>query len=310
MANQSDFSLAGHASMLGACVIWGLMAPIAKSAMLGGLSSFGLIAMRVSGAAVCFWLASLFLPREPITRRDFFLFLGAALTAIVFSQCQFTIGLSLTSPIDASIITTTVPIFTLVLAAVFLKEPVTWLKVLGIVCGLAGALLLITAGGHSAAGSSLGGDALILVAQFSFALYLTLFKRLIARYSVVTCMKWMFTWATCVVVPVSAATGGLAAVHQLGAMVWAEVAYVVVAGTFLAYILMVLGQKRLRPTIVSMYNYVQPIVACVASVAAGLGVFGLRQAAAVVLVFGGVWLVTHSKSRADVERQARAKTKS
>lgn len=289
--------------MLAACVIWGLMAPVAKSAMLGGLGGFALIAMRVSGAALCFWVASLFVSREPITRRDFFLFLGAALTAIVFSQCQFTIGLSLTSPIDASIITTTVPIFTLVLAAMFLREPITWLKVLGIVCGLLGALLLITGGGHSASGSSLMGDALIVIAQFSFALYLTLFKRLIARYSVITCMKWMFTWAAAVVVPVSAATGALNHVAGLGAQVWAEVAYVIVAGTFLAYILMVVGQKRLRPTIVSMYNYVQPIVACVVSVATGMGVFGWRQALAVVLVFGGVWLVTQSKSRADLDRE-------
>lgn len=303
---RPDMNLAGHASMLGACVIWGLMAPVAKSAMEHGLNSFTLISLRVVGAAFCFWATSFFTRREKVADHDLFLFFFAALSAIVFSQCQFTIGLGYTSPVDASIITTMVPIFTLVLAAVFLREPVTGKKVLGIFCGAIGALLLITGsrtsgtGGHA---SGVFGDTLVLIAQLSFAIYLTLFKHLISRYSVVTCMKWMFTYASIAVIPFTYRQFSELNAAALPPVVWAEAAYVVIGGTFVAYILMVCGQKRLRPTIVSMYNYTQPVVACAVSVAAGMGVFGWMQALAVVLVFGGVYLVTQSKSRADELRE-------
>lgn len=305
-----DMNLGGHASMLGACAMWGLMAPVAKSSMTYGLNAFTLITFRVVGAALCFWIASFFCKKkERVSDRDLFLFFFAALSAIVFSQCQFTIGLSYTSPIDASIITTMVPIFTLVLAAIFLHEPVTNKKVLGIFCGAIGALLLITGSGASLSNERSGwfGDTLVLIAQFSFAVYLTLFKHLISRYSVITCMKWMFTYASITVIPFTYHQFYSLDMAALPLCVWGEVFYIVVGGTFVAYILMVYGQKRLRPTIVSMYNYTQPIVACGVSVATGMGAFGITQALAVFLVFGGVYLVTQSKSRADVLRARQLK---
>jgi drug/metabolite transporter (DMT)-like permease len=240
--------------------------------------------------------------------KDLLLFFFAALLGIVFNQCCYTIGLSLTSPINASIMTTMMPIITMVLAAIFLREPITSKKVLGIFCGAIGALILIgtRAGGLSSLGKgtegSTLGDLLCLGAQLSFAIYLTLFKYLIQRYSVVTCMKWMITYAAIVLTPVSFSRMAALDWAGISTQVWLETAFVVVGGTFIAYILMMHGQKTLRPTVVSMYNYVQPIVACLVSVWMGVGVFGWSQSAAIVLVFTGVWLVTQSKSRRDMKR--------
>lgn len=298
--------LVAHVSMFLACVFWGLMAPVGKDAMGHGISGVSLVTLRVAGAAALFWVASLFARRERVPGRDLVRLFFAGLLGLVFNQCCYIIGLSMTSPINASIVTTSAPIFAMVLSALILKEPVTGKKALGVLMGFSGALILILTSA-SAASSKVGdirGDLLCLFAQFSFALYLALFRPLVQRYSVFTVNKWMFTFATAVVLPFTLPDMASADWSATPASAWGEAAYVVVVGTFLCYILMMMGQRTLRPTVVSIYNYLQPVVSVVVSVAAGLGVFRAAHAAAVVLVFGGVWLVTKSKSRADMERQA------
>lgn len=310
---DKDKNWTGHLCMFAACAAWGLMSPLGKDAMAHGISGLAMVTFRVLGAACCFWLTSLCTSKkEYVPPRDLLMFFFAGMLAIVFNQCCFTIGLSLTSPVDASIVTTTMPIITMVLAALFLKEPVTNKKVTGIFCGAVGALLLIMGSGNAVrqGEGNLTGDLLCITAQCSFAVYLTVFKRLIQKYTVITCMKWMFTYATIVILPFSYKELATLPWAETGTTTWLETAFVVFAATYLAYILMMTGQKRLRPTIVSMYNYVQPVVACVVSVTTGLGVFGWSQGLAVLLVFSGVWLVTQSKSRADMkaERQKNLST--
>ena len=295
----------GHICMFLACAIWGLMAPLGKDAMTHGVGGLEMVTFRVVGGAVCFWIASLFVKQENVRHKDMLLFFFAAMLSIVLNQCCYTIGLSITSPVNASIMTTMMPIITMILAALFLKEPITGKKVMGVFCGAVGAFLLITTGARVASGNGgvLLGDLLCLSAQLCFAIYLTVFKHLIQRYTVITCMKWMITYAAIVIMPISFSRMQQLPWADIPAKTWWETAFVVVGGTFLAYIFMMQGQKILRPTVVAMYNYVQPIIACIVSVAIGLGVFGLWQALAVVLVFFGVWLVTQSKSRRDLKKE-------
>ena len=295
----------GHICMFLACAIWGLMAPLGKDAMTHGVGGLEMVTFRVVGGAVCFWIASLFVKQEKVRHKDMLLFFFAAMLSIVLNQCCYTIGLSITSPVNASIMTTMMPIITMILAALFLKEPITGKKVMGVFCGAVGAFLLITTGARVASGNGGGllGDLLCLSAQLSFAIYLTVFKHLIQRYTVITCMKWMIAYAAIVIMPISFSRMQQLPWTDIPAKTWWETAFVVVGGTFLAYIFMMQGQKILRPTVVAMYNYVQPIIACIVSVAIGLGVFGLWQALAVVLVFFGVWLVTQSKSRRDLKKE-------
>lgn len=295
----------GHICMFLACAIWGLMAPLGKDAMTHGVGGLEMVTFRVVGGAVCFWIASLFVKQENVRHKDMLLFFFAAMLSIVLNQCCYTIGLSITSPVNASIMTTMMPIITMILAALFLKEPITGKKVMGVFCGAVGAFLLITTGSRVASGNGgvLLGDLLCLSAQLCFAIYLTVFKHLIQRYTVITCMKWMITYAAIVIMPISFSRMQQLPWADIPAKTLWETAFVVVGGTFLAYIFMMQGQKILRPTVVAMYNYVQPIIACIVSVAIGLGVFGLWQALAVVLVFFGVWLVTQSKSRRDLKKE-------
>ena len=199
--------LAAHISLFLACVFWGLMAPVGKDAMAHGISGTALVTLRVAGAAALFWAASLFTARERVPGRDLVRLLFAGLLGLVFNQCCYIIGLSMTSPVNASIVTTSAPIFAMVLSALILKEPVTGKKATGVLMGFSGALILIltSARADSPKAGNLSGDLLCLFAQFSFALYLALFRPLVQRYSVFTVNKWMFTFATLLVAPFTAA---------------------------------------------------------------------------------------------------------
>ena len=289
----------GHLCMAAACAMWGLMAPLGKDAMTHGIPGMEMVTFRVAGASICFWLTSLFIKPEKVERKDLLKLFGAGMFAIVFNQCNYTVGLSLTSPVNASIVTTTLPFTTMLLAYFVLGEPITSKKAIGVIIGAIGAILLITASVASADGraGSLRGDIMCIIAQCSFAIYLTFFKQLISKYSVITCMKWMVTFATLVILPFTFTKVAALPWTDITMKTYLEAAFVVVGGTYLAYICSIHAQKLLRPTLIAMYNYVQPIVACGVSALTGLAIFGWRQALAVVLVFTGVYLVNASKGK-------------
>ena len=299
--------LKGHSSMLGANVMWGLMSPVAKFVMVGGaVTPLVVTDLRITGAMVLFWIASFFQKPERVAPKDLLKLLGASLLAIVFNQGCFIFGVGLTSPVDASIITTSMPLLAMVLAAIYLKEPITGKKVLGIAVGATGALLLIL-GSHQvsevkAAGNHyIWGDLLVLLAQLSYALYFVLFKNFVNKYSLITIMKWMFTYAFICALPFS--YNDLLHTEwkslqntEIGALV-----FIVVGSTFISYVLIVIGQKNLRPTVAGMYNYVQPLVASIVAVCWGMDTFNFVKIISVALIFGGVYLVTNSRSKAEME---------
>ena len=304
----NNVPLQAHLSMFSAEAIWGLMAPIAKAAMNSGFDGMSVVSFRVGGAAVLFWLASFLGPREHIPVSDILKLAGAALLGIVFNQGLYNIGLSITSPVNASIVTTSMPIFAMVLSFFILREPITWKKAMGVAIGCCGALILIlsSANAGNAKVGDIRGDLMCFAAQFSFALYLALFNPVIRKYNVFTVNKWMFTWASLFVLPFTGWHVSQLPWASFTVATWLEVGYVVVFGTFLSYLLSVVAQRVLRPTVVSVYNYVQPIVSVIVSVAVGMSVFTLPQGVAVVLVFSGVWLVIKSKSKRDEKKGVRS----
>ena len=294
--------LYAHLSMFMACAIWGLMSPIGKDAMTHGLDGIDMVSFRVAGGALLFWITSFFLPKEHVPLRDKLTFAGAAVFGLVCNQCCFTIGLSITSPVNASIVTTSMPIFAMLLSFLILHEPITWKKAGGVAIGCCGAVTLIMTS-LAATDSKVGdmrGDLLVLGAQLSYALFLSLFNKFIKKYSIFTVNKWMFLWATIIVWPFTGHHVAQTDWANVSTLTWMETAYVVVFGTYVGYILIVNAQKVLRPTVVAIYNYVQPLVAVSVSLAMGIGVVKWSQGLAVILVFTGVWMVTKSKSRRDI----------
>ena len=297
MINESKAK--GHLAMLGANVMWGLMSPVTKIVFATGIvAPMIMVDFRVAGAAILFWITSLFLPREHVPVKDVARLFGAGMLGVLFNQGCFILGVSLTSPGEASLVTTTMPMWVMLLAWLILREPITLKKAGGIALGAAGAMILIFGSGVQASGANPAlGDLIVLCAQLSYALYLTLYRNFIRKYSLVTLMKWMFLSATVVALPGSIHWLASTDWHAISGLEWSGIAYVVVCGTFLAYICVMIGQKSLRPTLVGMYNYVQPIVATFTGICLGLDRFTPAKALAIVLIFSGVWLVTISKAR-------------
>lgn len=292
--------LKGHVAMFGANVMWGLMAPIVKLVVAGGIVTPLLMTnFRIFGATALFWITSMFLPGERVPWKDKALMAGAGMLGILFNQGCYVFGVGLTSPGEASIITTMMPMWVMLLAWILLGEPITMKKAGGIALGATGALMLVlTASASSAGGDNpTMGDLLVLTAQISYALYLTFYRNFIKKYSLVTLMKWMFTSASIVLLPLSFNTLLHTEWHRLDSTEILGSAYVVFFATYLAYICIMTGQKRLRPTLVGMYNYFQPIVATGVALYLGLESFTVWKVVAVCLIFTGVYLVAISKAK-------------
>ena len=306
MRPTSDFNLKGHLAMLGANICWGLMSPVAKLVFATGvIAPIIMVDFRIAGAAILFWITSIFSPKEHVPAIDKLRLFGAGMIGILLNQGCFIIGVSYTSPGEASLVTTTMPMWVMLLAWLFLKEPITLKKAGGIVCGAGGALILVLGGKASITGGENPalGDFIVLIAQLSYALYLTLYRNFIKKYSLVTLMKWMFLSASIVGLPSTISFIKATDWNVISVSEWIGVAYIVFFATYVAYICIMIGQKNLRPTIVGMYNYVQPIVATIVGILLGMDHFSVPKVFAVILIFSGVYLVTMSKAaNGDIEK--------
>lgn len=288
---QND--LLPHGAMALAMVLFGLMATFSKDAMNLGLTGGQVVAFRIGGSAILFWIAALFVPSQHVERHDIPKIALASLLGFVVAQGGYIVGLSMTSPINATIELTIMPIFTLILSAFILRERITLRKALGIAMGCVGAIALVamTASGDGRA-ADLRGDIMVLLSQLGYALYLTLCSSVIRKYNPFTFNKWTFILASSVILPLTCGDVAHIQWQTLPVRAMAELGYIVVFSTFLTFLLVVYAQRRLSPTTVSSYNYLQPVVAVIASLTMGLGTLQWIHLAAAALIFTGVWLVT------------------
>lgn len=295
---MNNKNIKSHIALFSAMVIFGLMAPFAKDAMSNGLTGWQLATLRIAGAALLFWLATPFVKRQSVDQHDFPKIALAGLLGVTASQAALVIGISVTSPVNASIEVTCQPIFAMLLAAAILKEPITRKKAAGVLLGCMGSIMLIVLGvGNGGRDADFRGDLIILGGQFCFALYLTLFQGIIRKYNLFTLNRWMFTFATLFILPFSWHDITRLTAETFSIRTTLEVGYIIVFATFITFSLVVYSQRTLRPTVVSTYNYIQPVVTTTASVLMGIAAFYLQQAVASLLIFTGVWFVISSKGK-------------
>ena len=299
----------GHLVILLTNIIFGINTPIAKDA-LNIIGPYILSTFRFAGCAVLFWIASFLFKIPKVNKKDIGLLCLASLFGIVFNLFAFILGLSNTTPTNASIIVSMTPIFTMIMAAIFLKEPLTLKKAIGVMCGLSGALTLIFTKQTTAtalAKNNVLGIIFCLVSGVSYALYLTLFSSLIKRNHPINIMKWMFLASTIAVLPITWSEVSSFNYSVLTTKTCLEISYVVLMATFLNYMFIPIAQARLRPTTLSMYNYVQPIVTTIISIITFMDVLNIYKVIAALLIFGGVYIVTTSRSKKQTAELVKAK---
>lgn len=290
----------GHLLIFTANLIFGINYSVSKWLLAEQLTPEFHTLARMVAACVLFWGISLFLPKEKLSLKEVGILFLCSLCGVAGNQALFIWGLSMTSPIDASVITTGTPIIVMLLAAFILREPITWLKAVGVFSGAAGAvwLVLLSGSGGGSTTSNLAGNLCIFGSSFIYAVYFVFSKPLSVKYRAVTMMKWMFFFAVLEVLPITLPTilepGGM----FLTTPTWktfSAMTYVLVGATFLAYMLIPMAVRRIRPTTASMYNYVQPIVACVLAIVVAQDEFSWSKLIAALIIFSGVYMVTKSR---------------
>ena len=293
----------GHLASFFAYVIFGLNTIVCKDiANFGQLSPIALFCIRSIGAAALFWLLSAFTPKEKVPLRDLGGIFIASMLGLFLTQITFLKAITITTPMDATIVATMTPIMTMFVSAIFLKEPITLKKVVGVMISFSGVMFLIFNSVYEAGAvsqsTSLGIGLMFLNGLF-FAMYLGIFRPLISRYNVVTFMKWMFTFSMIAALPFGAS--GLLSADFLSFQpkLILDLGFLVFFATFVSYFLSPYGQKRLRPTLVGMYSYLQPIIAAVVSVCVGMDTLTVGKVLAAALVFVGVGVVNRSKAKAE-----------
>ena len=293
-------SIIGHLACFIAYAIFGFNIIVCKDLTSGHLiSPLAIFCLRSIGAGALFWLISAFMPAEKIDRKDYPKIFAASMLGFFTCQITFLIGIPYITPMDCSILTAMSPIYTMAIAAIAIKEPISWQKATGVAVSFAGIIYLIVSKTGNIGGASettLFGIFMIVLNSLSFSMYLGIFKPLIGKYHVVTFMKWIFLFAFAVSAPFAGKEIVTLDWSAIPRIQLAELAYLVVCATFITYFLIPIGQKRIRPTLVSMYSYVQPIIAIVISICIGMDTLTWQKVAAAVMVFGGVIIVSYSRS--------------
>lgn len=294
-------SIFGHFACFTAYLIFGLNIVVCKDLTSSGvISPLALFTLRSLGAGALFWIISIFLPKEQVERRDLPKIFAASVLGFFLTQISFLMAISRITPMDCSIVASLSPLYTMFIAAYVLKEPLSAQKIGGVVLSLCGVIYLILNSVTAASGvveTTPAGVLLMIANSLCFSLYLGIFKPTIAKYSVVTFMKWIFLFSALLSLPFSAKEIVHTDFAALPLSYMAELAFLIICATFVTYFLIPVGQKRLRPTLVSMYSYVQPIVAIVVSIYVGMDTLSWQKVLAAVTVFTGVIIVSRSRQK-------------
>ncbi len=267
---------------------------IAKNVMPHYIKPFGFIMFRVTGACILFWIAGLFGPKEKIEKKHYARIFFGAFFGMSLNMLVFFYGLNLTTPINASVMMVMAPVITFLLAVVFLKENLQFKRILGLVIGFVGALVMIIYGKGNAinAPNPLLGNFLIFINAGSFAGYLIIVKKLTQLYHPLTFIKWMYTIGVMLVLPFGLKEVLEMPFESIPVTGYLSIAYVVVFVTFGTYILNIFAIKVLKPTTVAVFIYFQPFLASIVATFLGTDSIDTVKIIATVLIFTGVYLVS------------------
>jgi len=294
----------GHIAAITTNVIFGLNIPITKSLLSGWMSPMGYTLTRMIFGMCMFWIISLFQEREKVAKKDLLMIFLCGLIGLVATQVTFAVGLRYTTPVTYSLILALSPIIVLLLSALFLKEPVTKFKSVGVVLGIVGASIIILQGNTNGSANTVFGILISILSVSCYAGYIILTRKISAKYSPVTMMKYMFLFSVVLLLPFGFSELPEQRIYSSEATVTAisELAFALIFSSIIAFFLMPVALKRIKATTASIYVNLQPLVAASVAMIVGQDIFGWDKALALMLVMAGVYLVNQSKNPIDKNR--------
>ncbi len=277
-----------------ATFIYGVTFTLAKEVMPQYIKPFGFILIRVGGAAIVFWLLGLFVKAKPIEKLDYKKIIVAAFFGVGLNMLTFFKGLSYTTPISASVMMVTAPILVLIFASILLKEKLILRKIVGVVIGLIGAIVLIVYGSSPGvdAKNMMLGNFLVFINAASYAMYLVQVKKLIAKYNPIVFVKWLYLFGFLFVLPFGFSELTEVEWYLMPTSIYLKVGFVVLFTTCITYLFNLFALSKLKPTTVSVFIYLQPVIASIYALIVGSDSLNTVKIAATLLIFLGVFLVT------------------
>lgn len=303
--------LKGSIFILFANVCFALNTSVSRMIIPDNMPPFGLSQLRITFACLAFFVLGFIVKNKgpKFTLKNHLRLLICGLLGTAINQLSFLGGLSMTSPVDASLICTCTPILTMIFASFIIKEPISLKKAGGVIVGMAGAVIIMYSSANptnSGQTGTLSGDMLVGVSCIVYALYLVLVQPIMKTHSSIHVMQWVFFYGGIAILPFcydDVKFIGMMSENGLPTQaVMGELAFALVIGTFIPYLLVSFALKLLRPTTVSMYNYLQPVITSIMAISIGQDIFTWSKPFAALLIFIGVYLVITSKSKADMDK--------
>jgi drug/metabolite transporter (DMT)-like permease len=281
-----------HLALLFVTMLYGGNYTVAKYALPDYIRPIAFISIRLLSGTILFWAIGSLSPKTSISRQDHWLLFRCGLFGAALNQLLFFEGLSLTTPIHASIMMTMSPIAVILIAALMGREMLTRIKVIGALIGFTGAVLLLSRHGISLAEGTFTGDLLILLNGTSYAIYLILVKPLTKKYPPLTVLKWVFLYGAIIAVPFGIHQLTEVSWHELPTSAWLSVVYVVAATTFLVYLLNAWALQYVNSSVVGIYIYLQPVFATIVALLLGQDKLDLPTVVFATIIMFGVYLVS------------------
>ena len=282
-----------HIALIIVNLIYALNYTIAKDVMPEYIQPSGFILLRVIGGSILFFLTYLFFVKERVKKKDFFRLMLCGLFGVAINQLFFFEGLNLTTPINAAIIMTISPVLVIITSAIIIKEKITLRKIIGIILGLIGAcILILNSGDISFENDFFTGNILVLINATSYAIYLVLVKTLMKRYNPITVMFYVFIFGLIFVLPFGIDEIQKIDLTTFNEEIYLKIGFVVICTTFIAYMFNAFALKSLNPSVVSVYIYLQPLLASLIAIALNSDSLSLVKIFSAIFIFSAVFLVS------------------
>ncbi|MFY7666961.1 DMT family transporter [Flavobacterium sp.] len=283
-------------------IIYGVTFTIAKDVMPAHIQPFGFILIRVAGACLLFWITFFLLrffgkiPKENLSKADIPVVIAAAFFGVALNMLTFFKGLSYTSPISAAVLMVSTPLIVMILSAILLKERINLVKSVGIILGLAGTILLIVGKKAVVVGSNENlGNLLVFINALSYGFYLIIVKKLMDKYNAFTFVGWIYTIGFLMVLPFGFNEFQQVPFSAFDFSIWWKIVFIIAGSTYLTYLLNLVTMRKLSPTIVAVFIYLQPVFAAVFAIGLGKDALTTDKLLAGALIFIGVALSVKKK---------------
>lgn len=285
-----------HVALFIVALIYGANYSIAKELLDNEyISPMGLVLFRIITSLLLFLIFHLLFIKERIDRKDIWRLIACGILGVFLNQSFFISGLKFTTPINASVLMVTTPIFVLLISIILREEKFTWFKILGVFLGATGTLLLILSKGSLDFSGTLKGDVLVLINAFSFSLYLVIVKPLMSKYNPITVIKWIFLFGLIPVFPLGFEGALQVDWSTFSTAIWIAFLYVLIMTTFFTYLLNAIALRVAKPSTVGIYIYLQPVLATLVALSLGKDELTQTKILSGMIIILGVYLVSSNK---------------